>query len=777
MNAWSTQQLTEFLTAISAAGSRSAALRLAAERMAESVEAEVGAVISKHRVLVQVGFPPSAVPRTLARQLESGADPVALTGFGLCRTAIAPLDDAGSAALVVARAGESGFDAEDRALLRGMARILALSLRNIALFERERAARRTSQRHAADTRERQRLLEALGAVQRMIVDRAPQQTILDRLSEDVGRFVGDPVVGLRLADSDGYLHLASIVGLDDETVSELRRNPVKSGVGGMAMAADQVVVVSDYPNHASAIPILVEKGLQTAAAAPLRQDGRPIGSLVVASFTPGRKYSAIQLDALGAFAEHASMCLTDAARTSHMVHQALHDALTGLPNRTVFLDRLGQRLRPGRARRAPCAVLFIDIDNLKRVNDTLGHSAGDAVLIEVGKRLRNVVRAADAVARLSGDEFTVLLDTVDGDTEAMTTAQRLLTALRQPLTVNSRLLTLSASIGVRVAQAGRDRADDVLRGADLAMYEAKGRRDGLPGAYRPEMDVRAVRRLELESDLRAALDADEFRVLYQPMVDLRDGIIRAVEALVRWDRGPLGLVSPLEFIPLAEETGLIVDLGEWVLAEACKTVAALDRGSATPLELSVNLSGRQLTHDGLEATVARALVAAGLAPERLTLEITESVLLADGYAIVDRLSALRRMGVKVAIDDFGTGYSSLSYLRRLPIDAVKIDRTFIEHMTGDPRQAALVEAIIGLCRSLDLQVVAEGVESPDQARRLLELGCHLAQGYELGRPKPASALRALLRKQPARATKGPAEPVVRRHQIAADDWRGKDVSA
>jgi diguanylate cyclase (GGDEF)-like protein len=611
----------------------------------------------------------------------------------------------------------------------------------------------------------------------MIVDRAPQQAILDRLTVDVGRFVGDPVVGLRLAGADGYLHLASIVGVDEQAVIELQRSPVSMGAGGMAIAADEVVVIENYPGHPAAIPILVEKGLQTAAAAPLRQDGQPIGSLVVGSYTPGRKYSPIQLEALGAFAEHASMALADAARTSQMVHQALHDALTGLPNRTVFLDRLGQRLRAGRSRRAPCAVLFIDIDNLKRVNDTLGHSAGDAVLVEIGQRLRGVVRAADTVARLSGDEFTVLLDTVDGDSEAMATAQRLMTAMREPIKVNGRLLTLSASIGVRVAQAGRDHADDVLRGADLAMYEAKGRRDGLPGSFQPEMDVRAGRRLELESDLRAALDADAFRVLYQPMVDLRDGTTRAVEALVRWDRGPLGLVSPLEFIPLAEETGLIVELGEWVLNKACKTVAALDRGSATPLELSVNLSGRQLTHEGLEATVARALVAAGLAPERLTLEITESVLLTDAHATIDRLTALRRMGVKVAIDDFGTGYSSLSYLRRLPIDAVKIDRTFIEHLTSDPRQAALVAAIVGLCRSLDLQIIAEGVESKDQARRLLELGCHLAQGYELGRPKPANALRALLRKEPARAAKRRADAVAHRSEIAADDWRGKNVSA
>ena len=750
MNGWSTQQLTEFLGALGAARHRSTALRIATERMAESVEAEVAAVLVGRKVVAQVGFPAGKLPKGLARRLIDGEDPIVLPGLGSCRIVRGGLEAGDEAWVAVARATEEGFSPEERALLRGMARILNLTLRNMGLLERERSARRAIQHHAAEIRERQRLLEALSAVQRMIVDRAPQQQILDRLVHDVGRFVGDPIVGLRLLEPDGDLHVVASWGLDKKTFEEISRSAVGVGAGGMAMAEDRLVVIEDYALHPQAHPAFQERGLQTAAAAPIRQEGKPIGSLVVASNHRSRKYQAAQLEALSAFAEHASLAITDAARTGQMLYLAMHDALTGLPNRTIFIDRLEHRLRRGRRREPPAGVLFIDIDNLKRVNDTLGHPAGDAVLVEAGRRLSAAVDAADTVARLSGDEFTVLLEEVGGEGAALAVGERLLAALRQPLFIADRWLTLTASIGIRIARSGIDRADDVLRGADLAMYEAKARKGGVVSLFRPEMDSRAARRLELESDLRAAIDAGSFRVLYQPIVSLDDGGIRGLEALVRWDRGGLALVSPLEFIPLAEETGLIVELGAWVLEEACRTVVAIERETGQSLRLSVNLSARQLLEPNLEALVIAALGSAGLPASRLTLEITESVLLTDTMATVERLDAVRKLGVRVAIDDFGTGYSSLGYLRRLPLDAVKIDRTFIEHLTDDPRQAALVRAIVELCRSLDLEIVAEGVETPAQARRLLELGCELAQGYHLGRPMTSHAVTSLLRRHTGR---------------------------
>ena len=334
----------------------------------------------------------------------------------------------------------------------------------------------------------------------------------------------------------------------------------------------------------------------------------------------------------------------------------------------------------------------------------------------------------------------MLLDAVSGESEALAVAERLLEAVRQPIVAGGRQLSLTASVGVRLARAGVDRSADAMRGADLAMYEAKARGGGAVALFHHDLDQRAVRRLELEGELRAAMEAGELRVLYQPIVALPSGRIVGVEALVRWDRGSRGLVSPAEFIPLAEETGLIVELGAWVLGEACRTVVSLDRDRGAALNLSVNLSARQLLEPGLEATVAAALRASGLHAARLTLEITESVLMADTAATIDRLGSLRGLGVRVAIDDFGTGYSSLGYLRRFPLDAVKIDRSFIEDVTEGTRQAALVHAIVELCRTLELDTVAEGVETREQAIRLTVLGCELAQGFYFGRPMPARDL-------------------------------------
>ena len=732
-SSWSTQQLTELLAVMGTARTRRAALRLAVERAAEAVEAEIAAVVIERRVVAQVGFGRGGTARHVVRAVLDGDEALEVTGLGNCRAAAGRLEGEMNAWLVVVRAGDEGFTGEDRALLRGMARILSLALGNLRLLGKERGARRTSER-------RQRLLEALAGVQRMIVDRAPQSNILDRLVSDVARLVGDSIVGLRLARPDGVLEAVATHGAEPDAFDALAGSQAGIGAGGLAFAEDRLVVIEDYSHHPAAVPALVERGLQAAAAAPIRADGRAIGSLVVASPRRGRRYGPTELEALTAFAEHASLAITDAERTRQMLHSAVHDALTGLPNRTLLSDRLAQRLVQARRPRPPAAVLFIDIDHLKRVNDTLGHPAGDMVLVEVARRLSGAVRQTDTVARLSGDEFTVLLDEVEGEADAVATGDRLLAELRRPLPVAGRVLTLGASIGVRLALAGRDAADDVLRGADLAMYEAKARGGGAVRPFHPELDQRAVGRMELESDLRAALDAGEFRVHYQPIVSLSDGGMRAVEALVRWDRGERGLEPPLKFIPLAEETGLIIELGAWVLSEACRAVAERDAGGGPPLALSVNLSGRQLLEPGLETVVSAALARSGLAPQRLTLEITETILLGDTPAILDRLAALRKVGVRVAIDDFGIGYSSLGYLRRLPLDAVKIDRSFIEHLTIDPRQAALVRAIVDLCRALGLDTVAEGVETSAQARRLVELGCDLAQGYHFGRPVPMPAL-------------------------------------
>jgi diguanylate cyclase (GGDEF)-like protein len=742
LNGWSTQQLTEFLAAIGTASNRAAAVRLAVERVADAVEAEVVAILIGGRVAAQVGFPPAGAPRGLLQRIAAGEDPIEIDGLGRCRTAAGRLGDDNEMRVVIARAGDVPLSGEERALLRGMTRVVNMSLGNLRLLKRERAARRASQRQAAEIGERQRLLEALSTVERMIADRAPLPEILDVIVASVAKLVAGDLVGLRLLDPEmpGVLRMAASKGIPLDALEEVARGTAGEGAAGLALQEDRVVVIDDYPDHTSAMPVLTRLGVRSAAAAPVRQDGKPVGSLVVASTAVGRRFNEMEREALVAFAEHASLAVTDAARTRQMLHSALHDALTGLPNRALFSDRLDQRLLGGRRVRPPTAVLFLDIDALKRINDSLGHLVGDEVLVETARRLTTSVRTEDTVARLGGDEFTVLLDAVDGESEALAIADRLLEAVRQPFVAGGRRLTLTASVGVRLARAGVDRSADAMRGADLAMYEAKARGGGAVALFHPDLDQRAVRRLELEGELRAAMEDGELRVLYQPIVALPSGAIVGVEALVRWDRGRRGLVSPAEFIPLAEETGLIVELGAWVLGEACRTVVGLDGGSRAGLNLSVNLSARQLLEPGLEATVAAALSASGLRPGRLTLEITESVLMADTAATMDRLGSLRGLGVRVAIDDFGTGYSSLGYLRRFPLDAVKIDRSFIEDVTEGKRQAALVHAIVELCRTLELDTVAEGVETHEQAVRLTELGCELAQGFHFGRPMTARDL-------------------------------------
>jgi len=785
-NGWSTQQLTEFLAAIGTASSRAAAVRLAVERVADAVEAEIAAILIGGRLAAQVGFPPDAVPRGLLQRIAAGEDAIEIEGLGPCRTAASRLGDDDDMRVVIARGGNVPFSGEERALLRGMARVLNLSLGNLRLLKRERAARRASQRQAAEIGERQRLLEALSTVERMIADRAPLPEILDVIVSGVGKLVGDELVSLRLLDPDmsGVLRMVASQGIPLDTYNEVERGVSGEGAGGLALEEDRMVVIEDYLGHSSAVPALTRLGVRAAAAAPIRQDGKPVGSLVVASTVVGRRFRETEREALVAFAEHASLAVTDAARTRQMLHSALHDALTGLPNRALFSDRLDQRLVGGRRARPPAAVLFLDVDALKRINDSLGHLVGDEVLVETARRLTMSVRTEDTVARLAGDEFTVLLDSVTGESEALAVADRLLEAIRQPIVAGGRQLSLTASIGVRLARPGVDRSADAMRGADLAMYEAKVRGGGAVALFHPDLDQRAVRRLELEGELRAAMAAGELRVLYQPIVTLPDGRFIGVEALVRWDRGSRGLVSPVEFIPLAEETGLIVELGAWVLGEACRTVVGLDRESGTELNLSVNLSARQLLEPGLEATVAAALSASGLRAGRLTLEITEGVLMADTATTIDRLGSLRGLGVRVAIDDFGTGYSSLGYLRRFPLDAVKIDRSFIEDITEGTRQAALVHAIVELCRTLELDTVAEGVETYEQAARLTELGCEMAQGFHFGRPMTARDLARRLAswaEEPVSISSAarmlPAGPSANRPATAVGSRRGPDIDS
>ena len=418
-----------------------------------------------------------------------------------------------------------------------------------------------------------------------------------------------------------------------------------------------------------------------------------------------------------------------------LAHQAFHDALTGLPNRTLFADRIARAISAqGRGGKLQAAVLFIDLDDFKLVNDGMGHVTGDEVLIEAGRRIAGCLRPGDTCARLGGDEFGVLLEEVGED--AYDAAVRLLEALEGEVVTTAGSIRLEASVGL--AYAGPDDVvDDVVRNADLAMYRAKARGKARLEAFEDGMRELAHERIALKADMSRALEAGEFVPHYQPVVSLAHGRAVGVEALVRWEHPQRGRLAPIAFIELAEESGSIIDIGRVVLRQACADAVTWP-GS---LGLSVNLSARQLQDAHLVADVADVLRDTGLAPQRLTLEITESVLVADPDAAAAVLGQLKALGVSVALDDFGTGYSSLSYLNRFPVDTLKIDKSFIDALAlGGTNEAALLQAIVGLGRTLELNVVAEGIEDADQLAVLQALGCGLGQGYLFARPMPNADL-------------------------------------
>ena len=426
------------------------------------------------------------------------------------------------------------------------------------------------------------------------------------------------------------------------------------------------------------------------------------------------------------------------ALEQQLQHQAFHDPLTGLANRALFADRVEHALARSRRSGGSVAVLFLDLDDFKTVNDGIGHAAGDALLSAVADRLMGCLRSGDTASRLGGDEFAVLLEDLTGQEEAKVVADRILASLADPITIHGHQVTARASIGIAHPVADRDRSSELLRNADLAMYVAKRAGKGRAQVYRPDMQAAVVNRLELAGDIRRAMDRGDFVVHYQPIVDLRDGTIVGHEALVRWLRHRERMGSTADLIATAEETGQIFALGRLVIDEACRQANEWQSISLLPegLSMSVNVSSRQLIDPGFPEAVANSLRESGLDPRSLVLEITEGVVMDDWEAALDRLHTLKALGTRLAVDDFGTGYSSLSYLRRLPVDILKVDQSFIEAIDEDDEASELARVILRIGRTLRLQVIAEGVERESQATRLRELGYHLAQGFWLGPPEP-----------------------------------------
>jgi len=432
-------------------------------------------------------------------------------------------------------------------------------------------------------------------------------------------------------------------------------------------------------------------------------------------------------------------------------HMAQHDALTELPNRLLYMDRLKQALARARWHKRLVAVLYVDLDRFKTINDTLGHETGDKLLQVLAGRLTASVREGDTVARFGGDEFAMLMDDVASEKDIGVVAQKVIEMLAPPFKIDGQTLYVTASIGVSLFPNDGEDSSTLLKNADIAMYRAKELGKNTYQFYSSDMSARAFERLTLESSLRHAIERNEFRLYYQPQIDTESGAIIGVEAVLRWQHPDFGLVAPAEFIPLLEETGLIVPVGDWVLRTACEQLRVWHDAGWPALRMAVNLSPRQFQTAGLAESVERALTALDCDPGLLELEITENILLRHTVTTVEALDAFRRLGVRIAIDDFGTGYSSLSYLRRYSIDTLKIDRSFVHDVPGDADDSDLASAIIVLTQSLKLDVIAEGVETEAQHKFLRERGCHVMQGYLFSRPLPADELTVLLGKQPDQA--------------------------
>jgi diguanylate cyclase (GGDEF)-like protein len=438
----------------------------------------------------------------------------------------------------------------------------------------------------------------------------------------------------------------------------------------------------------------------------------------------------------------------EAARraSEKLLHDAFHDSLTGLPNRALFNDRLAHRLALEKRRHATSfAVLLLDLDRFKVINEGLGHGVGDQLLIAVGKRLSSCLRPSDTVARVAGDEFVILVEEIAEPADARKVGDRLLNELRAPFVVGGREVFSGCSIGIACGNAGYAFPEDILRDADTALSRAKALGRGRWVEFDPSMHDRAVELLQLETDLRRALERGELRLHYQPVVSLTTGQITGAEALVRWQHPQRGLIAPASFIPLAEETGLIIGIGEWVLRTACRQAKSWQQTRGLPeLEIGVNLSSKQFQLPGLVGLVGSVLSETGLSPRCLRLEVTESLLMSREPHIEDAMTGLRAMGVRIDLDDFGTGYSSLSYLHQFPIDTLKIDRSFIQRMGETEEGLEIVHTILALAKSLDMEVVAEGVETEHQLRTLRQMQCAYAQGYHLSRPLEDVKFDALL---------------------------------
>jgi diguanylate cyclase (GGDEF)-like protein/PAS domain S-box-containing protein len=523
-------------------------------------------------------------------------------------------------------------------------------------------------------------------------------------------------------------HCASRLGVNqEEAIGKRAGNLLGSEFGARSIALDQIVFRSGR-----ALPTYEEEFGESDASGKTvwlttKSPLRDVQGSIIAVLT-------------------SSLDITDRKKAErHLVHLAHHDALTGLPNRTYLQDRLRREI--GRARRGDrlFSLLLLDLDRFKSVNDALGHHAGDELIKAVGERLNGATRDHDTLARLGGDEFALLQAELSCPQEALEMAERVLSLMSEPFEIAGEQIVIGASIGVVIHPNDGDDADNLLKKADIAMYRAKSEGRNVYRAFSQEMMTAAQGDISLEAELRRALLNKEFELFYQPQIDLRSNRIIGAEALIRWRHPTKGLVRPLDFLPFAEEMGLIIPINEWVMREACREARSWHDMGLGRLRIAVNLSPVQFRNRNMIELVTNILQSSKLDPTLLELELTESILMRDAEAVTLELKELRRLGVSVSIDDFGTGYSSLAYVKKFPVDRIKIDQSFVRNMATDPNDAAIVRAIVNLGHSLGIDVIAEGVDSPEQVDMLRAEGCEEAQGYLFARPCPAEDFIALVR--------------------------------
>jgi diguanylate cyclase (GGDEF)-like protein len=582
-----------------------------------------------------------------------------------------------------------------------------------------------------------RFVDEVMDIQRLVSGQASPETMYQAVVDGALRLMHADCGSLRFVDSQDASWMVAVAAQRTAGHGERwrQRSPITEGVSGQVISTGELVAVEDY-QRGSAGSQLAPADMHAVIAVPLRDRGQVVGSLLAGSTVQGRRWTARDHVLLTAFAEHVGVALA-VVKTGQAMKQASTDALTGLDNRATLLDRLEHELVVAdRAGARDVTVMFLDLDGFKLVNDSLGHNVGDQLLIAVAERLRHCTRQVDTCARIGGDEFAVLLT---GTADANAVAERIIAALQRGFEIGGHEVFVSVSVGIA---SGREQAGKLLGNADVAMYQAKRAGAGRYRHFEPSMQAARVSRLELTTDLRRAVQRGEFELCYQPVFDLRSNKITSFEALLRWHHPERGLVAPLEFMPIAEESGLIVEIGRRVLAEACSWFAVC--GGDASHAISVNVSMRELQEPGYAAAV-QAAIGGAFPASALILEITESAPLIDGPGTLASLRAVKELGARVALDDFGTGYSSLLNLSKLPVDLLKVAGAFLQATEADGgKRADLLAGIVGLGRHLGLTTIAKGIERPEQLDLLIELGCELGQGYLLSPPLTAADASALL---------------------------------